>query len=212
MLRVTRKTRTGGEPHATRVRLLEVATRIIDERGIDAVEIDEVVATAGVTTGALYHHFGSVNGLLVDAVVSLYAANVDENVRAFQSILEDCLSVDEVRRRLAQITRATQDPSRRAVRLHRARVLSQTVAEPDLAERIDTEQRRLTDALTETVVEAQARGWFRADLDPRAIAVFVQAYTLGRIIDDVTTERMSEDAWLTLIDHVIDGFLVTEDA
>lgn len=209
MLRTNRKTRTSNEPHATRVRLLDTTARMIDEHGLDAVDIDEVVAAAGVTKGALYHHFGSVNGLLVAALVSLYAANVDETIAAFRSILVDCHDVDEVRRRLAAVTRATQDPHRRTVRLHRARVLSQTVAEPDLAHQIDAEQRRLTDAIADTVTQAQERGWFRPDIDPHALAVFVQAYTLGRVIDDVTTDHMSHDAWITLIDQVIDGFLTT---
>jgi AcrR family transcriptional regulator len=208
MLRTIRKARTNDEPHATRLELIEATCRMIDERGLDGVDIDEVVASVGVTKGALYHHFGSVNGLLVAAVVSLYASNVDENIAAFRSILVDCSSVDEVRQRLGAITRATQDPHRRAVRLHRARVLSQTAADPDLAQQIDAEQRRLTDAIADTVAQAQRRAWVRPDLDPRALAVLIQAYTIGRVIDDVTTDQMSNDAWVSLIDRVIDGFLV----
>ena len=211
MLKTSLKPRTQRQPHATRIQLLETAAQMIEANGLDAIDIDVVVAAAGVTKGALYHHFGSVNGLLVAAVVSLYSANVDENIAAFQTILVDCRSADEVRARLAAITRATQDPSRRSVRLHRARVLSQTVAEPELATQIDAEQQRLTNALIDVIVQAQERGWFRSDVDPHALAVFVQAYTLGRVIDDVTTETMSQDAWVTLIDQVLEGFLVSDE-
>lgn len=210
MLRTSRKTRTNSEPHATRVRLVETTASMISEHGIDAVDIDEVVNAAGVTKGALYHHFGSVNALLVDAVTSIYAANVDENIRAFQSILDDCDGVDDVRQRLAAITRATQNPQAKEVRMHRARVLSQTTADPDLARQIDAEQQRLTDAIADTITEAQRRQWFRPDLDPRAVAVFVQAYTLGRVVDDVTTNAVDQQAWLALIDEVVEGFLVAD--
>lgn len=211
VLRTVRTSHTNAEPHATRVRLLEVTTRMIDELGIDEVNIDEVVAAAGVTTGALYHHFGSVNGLLVEAVVSLFAANVDDNIRTLETILDDCTTVGEVRQRLAAMTRATQDPDRRAVRMHRARVLSQTATEPELAARIDAEQRRLTDTIADTVARARQRGWFRPEVDPHAFAVFVQAYTLGRVVDDVTSEPVSQDAWVALIDMVIDGLLTSDD-
>lgn len=210
MLRTNRRTRPRGEPHATHVRLLETTTRMIEERGIDAIDIDEVVAAAGVTKGALYHHFGSVNGLLVAAVVALYAANVDESIQAFDSILIDCHTVDEVRRRLAAITQATQDPSRRNTRLHRARVLSQTVADPELATQIAAEQQRLTDSIATTISQAQQRRWIRPDIDARSLATFVQAYTLGRVIDDVTTEPNEPAAWVALIDQVIEGFLITD--
>jgi AcrR family transcriptional regulator len=41
----------------TRERLVDVATELFAERGYGAVGTEEIVARAGVTRGALYHHF-----------------------------------------------------------------------------------------------------------------------------------------------------------
>ncbi|MFE6777662.1 TetR/AcrR family transcriptional regulator [Streptomyces sp. NPDC057702] len=45
-------------------RLLEAATRLFAERGYDRTSVQEIVAAAGVTKGALYHYFGSKDDLL----------------------------------------------------------------------------------------------------------------------------------------------------
>lgn len=48
---------------ATRGALLAVARSLFAERGFAAVPADEIVSAAGVTRGALHHHFGDKRGL-----------------------------------------------------------------------------------------------------------------------------------------------------
>jgi AcrR family transcriptional regulator len=48
---------------ATREKLVGVARALFAERGFDAVAAEEIVERAGLTRGALYHHFGGKEGL-----------------------------------------------------------------------------------------------------------------------------------------------------
>ena len=48
---------------ATRQGILETATRLFAEHGYAAVSIESVLAAAGVSRGALYHHFASKEAL-----------------------------------------------------------------------------------------------------------------------------------------------------
>ena len=52
----------------TKDKLLEEALRLFAQRGVDAVGVQEIVESAGVTKPTLYHHYGSKEGL-VRAVV-----------------------------------------------------------------------------------------------------------------------------------------------
>ncbi len=49
----------------TRARLLAAAADLFAEQGIDAVSVDAVAHSAGRTSGAVYAHFGSKQGLLL---------------------------------------------------------------------------------------------------------------------------------------------------
>ncbi len=49
----------------TRDRLLSAAAQLFAEHGIDAVSVDHVAEAAGRTSGAVYDHFGSKQGMLL---------------------------------------------------------------------------------------------------------------------------------------------------
>lgn len=77
-----------------RAGLIEAALRLFAARGYEAVGVQEVVATAGVTKPTLYHFFGSKLGLL-EALVEQYAVPLDQAVAsacvAFERDLEATL-------------------------------------------------------------------------------------------------------------------------
>jgi AcrR family transcriptional regulator len=67
----------------TRARLLAAAADLFAEQGIDAVSVDAVAEAAGRTSGAVYAHFGSKQGLLLalleswkDSILTVLLAEV----------------------------------------------------------------------------------------------------------------------------------------
>ena len=67
----------------TRARLLAAAAELFADQGIDAVSVDAVAEAAGRTSGAVYAHFGSKQGLLLalldswkDSVLTVLLAEV----------------------------------------------------------------------------------------------------------------------------------------
>jgi AcrR family transcriptional regulator len=71
---------------ATRGQLIEVATRLFAEHGYEGTSIETVLSAAGVSRGALYHHFAGKEALF-EAVVSA----VSERVTAeLIEVIRDC--------------------------------------------------------------------------------------------------------------------------
>jgi len=98
-------------PDATRKKLLQAAFEEIYRRGFQAASLDAILAAAGVTKGALYHHFPDkaalghavvdevVKGLLLERWLTRLDEDPADPLTALQSTLRDriaSLSAEEV--------------------------------------------------------------------------------------------------------------------
>ncbi|MGY1744924.1 TetR/AcrR family transcriptional regulator [Blastococcus sp. SYSU D00695] len=66
--------RSKAESEATAARVLEVAAELFGRSGYAAVGVEAVAAAAGVTRGAVYHHYGDKAGLFRAVVTRAQAA------------------------------------------------------------------------------------------------------------------------------------------
>ncbi|SNY64681.1 TetR/AcrR family transcriptional regulator [Stenotrophomonas sp. CC120223-11] len=80
--------RTRAEMEETRASLLATARRVFSEYGYAATSMDDLTAQAGLTRGALYHHFGDKKGLLA-AVVAQLDAETDVRLQAISDGADD---------------------------------------------------------------------------------------------------------------------------
>lgn len=80
--KAARKRRTQAErSEATRTALLDAARFLFTERGYEAVSAEEIVRAAGVSRGALYHHFGGKAELLEAVYAKLEAESTERVAR-----------------------------------------------------------------------------------------------------------------------------------
>jgi len=199
----TGKDALSARAHPTRQKLLAAALELLDEHRPEEISTDMVLARSGASKGSLYHHFQDLADLLETALAQMFSRTVDLNIAEFVEVVQRATSAQELFDRLVIATRMTQSPQLKANRFRRARLLVYSETNPRFAERLAKEQARLTSALTELFRSAQNKGWMARDYDPRAAAVLVQAYTLGKMIDDIATDPMSPEAWDQLIVKVI---------
>ena len=190
--------------HPTRTRLIDLAVDALENQLPEEVTVDAIVAVSGLTKGAIYHHFADFGELIEAALVVRFAKFVDDSIAALTAVASSARSRDEVLAGMAAVTAETQRPDRKGVRFARAHVLTLASKNPRFAETLAAEQLRLTDALADLIAATQRRGLFNRDFDPRAAAVLIQAYTLGRIVDDITTEPVDPDEWERLINRLIE--------
>ena len=80
--------RTRAEMEETRASLLATARKVFSERGYADTSMDDLTAQAGLTRGALYHHFGDKKGLLL-AVVEQIDAEMDGRLQAISDSAGD---------------------------------------------------------------------------------------------------------------------------
>jgi AcrR family transcriptional regulator len=180
---------------------------LLDQKAPEQINVDEVLNVSGISKGSLYHHFEDFSDLLEVAYLRRFAAYVDLSSDSIAEIIATSTSRDELLNGLREITRRTQAPDLASLRLERLRAIGLAGGNERFRARLAVEQQRLTDALADLVREAQVKGWCRPDFDPHVIAVFIQAYTLGRVLDEISENPVDNDQWVAFIDHMVSATL-----
>lgn len=76
--------RTKEEADVTRQSLLDAALAVFSKQGYEATRLEDIAEEAGVTRGAIYHHFGGK--------LELYNALVQERYQRANRVIEDVLA------------------------------------------------------------------------------------------------------------------------
>jgi TetR/AcrR family transcriptional regulator, transcriptional repressor for nem operon len=166
------------QPDVTRDKLLQAAFEEIYRQGFQGASLDVILAKAGVTKGALYHHFP-------DKAALGYAV-VDEMVRGL--LLERWLGV--LQRQRGDPLSALQGMLReRAAELTSREIelgcplnnLAQEMSPLDehFRRRIHATFDAWIDGFAEILKRGQADGTVRADLEPRQVAAFLVSAVEG---------------------------------
>lgn len=198
--------------HPTKKKLLDVAVKLMADLPLAEITTDLVLETSGISRGSLYHHFEDLSDLLESAAVSIFAARVDANIEMMRDFVTHTGSAAEFLDKLFLLNEDAQAAQAAPSRLFRMRLIALAGENPRLAKKLAVEQDRLTDAFEALISQSQQRGYFRDDVDPRAAAVLMQAYTLGRAVDDVSSHPVAPDVWTQMIKQLILRFIWNGDA
>ncbi len=193
--------------HPTRQRLLTAVVDMMDTTAPEDIHSEYVLQETGISRGSLYHHYEDFTELLEDAMLYRFSAGVEASTGAIQNIVANSGNQEEFLSLLEGVTRATQSRELADSRFDRARMLAMAQYNLRFRAKLATVQDRLTDALTECFAQAQAKGWLNKDFQPRTGAIFIQAYTLGKLVDDISDNHMDNSDWENLITLIADRTL-----
>lgn len=189
--------------HKTRRKLLDTAMELILRDGIDAVTADMVLQQSRISKGSLYYHFDDFPDLVESALVEMFKESVDRNRAVLRQVVLESANKKECLKGLMAVTRQTQKRELYTVRAGRAAIMGMSLRNPRLADKVAKVQTELTKAYAELFQVLQDRGWMSRDFDPQAAAILIQAYTFGKIVDDVSSEPIAPEKWTELIDAIM---------
>jgi AcrR family transcriptional regulator len=190
--------------HPTKAQLIRTTAEILESKLPQNIAVDEILEKSGISKGSLYHHFEDLGELLEAAQVARYAAWVDRSIEVLIALISTAKTREDLVEGLRKVTRLTQDPAYASTRYSRARAITNAEHSPRFQKALSQEQDRLTEALVDLIEEARNKGLYAKDFDARAGAVLVQAYTLGKMVDDFVESPMDPEAWYQLIDKVVE--------
>lgn len=189
--------------HPTAQQLMDTVSAMLDGAHPHDILVDEVLRVSGVSRGSLYHHFGDFPGLINATLLHRFSVNVEVDGRAMMAISQSATSKEDYWAQIRQLSAMTQVPERAAIRAERARIISMAASDETFGKQLAVEQDRLTAAMADSISLAQSKGWVNPLHSAQAIAVLLQAYSLGRSVDDISNVHMDNAEWVALIELIL---------
>lgn len=158
------------EDEQTPERLLDAARKVFAKYGYDGASLDQVANAAGMTKGAVYHHF--------DSKADLFWALAETRLSGQLNIAKNAETADQTwtaptLERVLGTVLETSKKEQDWARLH-YEILSRT-RDPDARKHFLKQESFILGRLTEMVGAAQDRGDARSDVAPQAIALVIAA-------------------------------------
>ena len=178
---------SAAETETLREKLLNAALAEFGDKGFSGARVDEIATSAGASKQALYHHFGSKEGIFAAAVQEAYrrlrAPDRRINLRlkelepraALRYFIDNLFKspVDTI-----QFQRIIHDENRfKAVHTRDATDAKQAYSD-------------LIDIIGSILERGQKAGVFRSDIDPKELYVFIAGVLVYRITNAYTLSTM----------------------
>ena len=182
----------------TRERLLDAAARVFELKGYDGATVSLIAQEAGVTTGAIYAHYGSKAELLAAALTA-------HGERATASLFPPGRRSDAptvlttLGKRLA-----ARDPHESALLVE---ALLAARRDPELADILGSAIGGRESVMTALVTRAQTNGELSKGVSADAAARFTLMLGLGSAIAaSLGLPAIDRSEWSALIERVVDAF------
>lgn len=193
--------------HPTRKILIDTVSELLKVYGPDDINGQMVLRKCGVSHGSLYHHFEDASDLIETAMLNKFSEGITADIEALAEAVTQAPDRATFLAMIHAVSGVAQQPKRNTDRMQRVHLLSYAASRPRFMHRMGQNQTQLSSSLADLIVIAQSRGWVAKQIDPLAAAVFFQAFTLGRVIDDVSSKTMSPDKWAEIVRMTIERIL-----
>lgn len=197
--------RTKEEAANTRAAIVDAALRCFDRHGIASSTLEQIACEAGVTKGAIYHHFAGKREILGAIRDQLTLPLLDEADTALLRTSE-LPALERIERFLLDCLASIQNDKRKRCALYVMLFKCEYVG--DLQEQLATWRRnndRLVKAFESAYRQARERGETAACVQPRAAAIETLMFFSGLVrlwlLDD-RREGLRKDAKAAVRTHV----------
>ena len=195
------------EQNETRQNLIQATSDLMDLHAIEDISAAMVLERADASKSSMYHFFEDFSDLLDETYVVRFGKDVKESIIVIEKIIARSTTKEEFFVALDRLTASTQSRELASLRFRRARKLARSQYNEKFRKSLGALQQQLTDSLTLAFETAQEKGFLNKDFEARTGAVFIQAYSLGLIVNDVSNEQVDLEKWHALISRMTRGLL-----
>ena len=192
---------------STKQKLLDSAIRTINEKGEAGLRIDDLLNEVDVKAPTLYHHFGSREGLIVEAQAERFLRSIRVGTAEIIDAFNSSTTIEDLKKAVRLAVSYRGDESRIQYRLQRLNALGAAYARPDLAVRIveahEAQVREVADAMR----PFQATGLIRSDIDIEMVIAWYNGALIGGLLVELEPSTLDANHWSSVMIDAIDHLL-----
>jgi AcrR family transcriptional regulator len=192
---------------STKDALLRVAIEVINQGGESAIRLDSILAEVGVSPSSLYHHYGSLNGLIEAAHVERFQNAVYSNAVELKRRIEETESRESFVALIDSMMDMFFSSVREIPRQHRVNVLGNAFGRPALLEAIAAAQKQSLLIATEAMRIAQSKEFVNQDLDVAAFVAWFDGMAWGRVLIEISPEDGQGAMWNQIAKRAVHSVL-----
>jgi TetR/AcrR family acrAB operon transcriptional repressor len=192
--------------------LIDAALEVIENEGVNALRLDALAASVGVTKGSLYWHFKDRDDLIRAALQEQMRRLTEGSMSGVSEALSSSTNLGEYLLRVQSVIADPYDEAEVAQRWRRLEMLVAARHDPELSTAMREIQVHGMAAYSQVMRDAQENGILRSDLDPAAVAVAISALAMGAnvLISTMGEDAPSRDSWFGLMAFLIGALAPAE--
>ncbi len=187
------------KPPTTREALLEAAIAELTLRPEADFRIETILATTGASFSSLYHHFGSREGLIIEAQIAIFKSPIANDIGSFTAGAALVSNSDDLLQLLKAAIASSSSAENAKDRAAQIAILSAANSRPVLAEAIAKEQAEVTAQVAAVFDDLQTRGLIEPQVETTLIGQFIQVTILGQSVLDAGAGPVEVTAWQDLV-------------
>lgn len=170
--------RTAEESEKTRENILDISLKLFGQKGYNATKLSDIAKEAGITRGAIYHHFEN-KGELFRALLNRYQEKTIETITPYMETPEK--SIDKLKKGFQAYFKLLESDVG-MLEFQKVQILKQELKPSSLEMQICRKDVKTHFKIIEQVVlDGQNKDEFRKDVDASQFSYFLFAYTFGII-------------------------------
>ena len=194
---------------STKQKLLDAAIRTINDKGEAGLRIDDLLNEVDVKAPTLYHHFGSREGLIVEAQAERFLRSIRVGTAEIIKAFTSSTTVEDLKKAVRLAVSYRGDESRIQFRLQRLNALGAAYARPDLAVRIVEAHEAQVRDVANAMRPFQEKGLIRSDTDIEMVIAWYNGALIGGLLVELEPSTLDADHWsvvmIDAIDHLLFG-------